>query len=90
MELQQGQQGQQGQTNLGGVSFEITPGTAQVFVDGTYTGTVADFVPTTEPLGLTPGRHQIEISAPGYQTLALGVDVVVGQVIPYRGILQRQ
>jgi len=84
------QQGEPNQTNLGGVSFEITPSTAQVFVDGSYTGTVADFVPTTEPLGLTPGRHRVEIRAAGYQTLALAVEVVAGQVIPYRGILQQQ
>ena len=51
----------QSQANTGGVSFEITPSTAQVFIDGSYVGTVGEFTPTTQPIGLTPGRHRIEI-----------------------------
>jgi hypothetical protein len=78
------------QTNSGGVSFEITPSTAAVFVDGTYVGTVADFGPSSQPLGLAPGRHHVEVRAQGYQTLPFDADVVAGQVIPYRGTLQAQ
>jgi hypothetical protein len=74
----------------GGVSFEITPSTAAVFIDGTYVGTVADFDPMSQPLGLTPGRHHIEVRASGYQTLAFDADVTAGQVIPYQGTLQAQ
>jgi hypothetical protein len=72
----------------GGVSFEITPSTAAVFVDGTYVGTVANFGPTSQPLGLTTGRHRIEIRAPGHRTMAFDADVTPGQVIPYQGTLQ--
>ena len=79
----------QDQTDTGGVSFEITPGPAQVFVDGSYVGTVGEFVATTQPLGLTPGRHRIEIRAPGYQTMSFDADIVAGQVIPYQGVMQR-
>ena len=77
------------QANMGGVSFEITPDTAQVLVDGTLVGTVADFTPSTQPLGLTAGRHHVEVSAPGYQTLSFDVDIIAGQVIPYQGSLDR-
>jgi hypothetical protein len=77
------------QTNTGGVSFEITPATAEVWVDGAYVGTVGQFTPTSQPLGLTPGRHHIEIRAPGYQTMVLDADIVPGQVIPYQGAMQR-
>jgi hypothetical protein len=80
---------QQGQANSGGVSFEITPSDAELYVDGARVGTVSDYSPTTAPLGLSPGRHQIEIRAPGYRTMAFDVDIVAGQVIPYRGALQR-
>jgi hypothetical protein len=76
------------QANSGGVSFEITPSTAAVFVDGAYVGTVGTFDPTSEPLGLIPGRHHIELRANGYQTMAFDADVVAGQVIPYQGTLQ--
>jgi len=73
----------------GGVSFEITPDTAAVFVDGTYVGTAADFSPTTSPLGLIPGRHHVEIRASGYRTMTFDADVTTGQVLPYKGTLQQ-
>jgi hypothetical protein len=77
------------QTALGGVSFEITPGDAQVYVDGSYMGVVSNFSPSSEPLTLTQGRHHIEIRAAGYQTMTFETDVITGQVIPYRGAMQR-
>jgi hypothetical protein len=72
----------------GGVSLEINPPDAAVYVDGAYAGQVADFDGTRQPLTLVEGRHQIEISADGYQPMVFDVDVVAGQVIPYRGDLQ--
>ena len=71
------------------MSFEITPSSAAVLVDGTYVGTVADFGPSSQPLGLPPGRHHIEVRADGYQTMAFEADVTAGQVLPYQGTLQR-
>jgi hypothetical protein len=79
----------QDQANMGGVSFEITPSTAQLFVDGSQVGTAGQFGPTTQPLGLTSGHHRIEIRAPGYQTMSFDVDIVAGQVIPYKGVMER-
>ncbi|MGH9411283.1 MAG: PEGA domain-containing protein [Vicinamibacterales bacterium] len=78
------------QNATGGVSFDVTPGTASVFVDGTYMGTGADFGPSAQPLGLTPGRHHVEIRAEGYQTMSFDADVTAGQVTPYRATLQRR
>jgi len=83
IELQPGQ-------DSGGVSFEITPNTATVYVDGTNVGTVAEFSPTSMPLTLTPGRHHIEIRAAGYQTMAFDTEIIARQVIPYRGEMQPQ
>jgi hypothetical protein len=80
---------QPSQADTGGLSFEITPSTAQLFVDGSPMGTVGQFTPTTQPLGLPAGRHQIEVRAPGYRTMAFDVDIVAGQVIPYQGALER-
>ena len=80
---------QPGQANTGGISFEITPNTAEVFVDGSYVGTVGEFTPTSQALGLTPGRHRIEIRASGYRSWDFEEDIVAGQVIPYQGTLQR-
>ena len=78
------------QTKMGGMSFDVTPATAQVFVDGTLIGTMGDFTPTTQPLGLVAGRHHVEVRAAGYHTMSFDVDIVAGEVIPYQGTLERQ
>jgi hypothetical protein len=75
-------------TASGGVSFEISPATAVVSVDGTRAGTVADFGPSSQPLALAPGRHRIEVRAAGYQTIVLDADVKPGEVTPYQGTMQ--
>jgi hypothetical protein len=74
---------------MGGMSFEVTPSTAQLFVDGAMVGTVGQFTPTTQPLGVAAGRHHIEVRASGYRTMSFDVDIVAGQVIPYQGALER-
>jgi PEGA domain-containing protein len=77
------------QANTGGVSFEITPSNAEVYVDGQYVGQTSQFTATSQPLGLSPGRHHIEIRASGYRTVDFDVDIIAGQVIPYQGVLER-
>jgi hypothetical protein len=79
---------QPGATSYAGLSFEIRPSDADVYVDGAYAGHVSDFGPESEPLSLTPGRHHIEIRRSGYQTMAFDTDAVAGQVIPYQGTMQ--
>ena len=73
----------------GGISFEITPENAAVFVDGTYVGTAGEFGPAAQPLDLAPGHHRVEVRAPGYRTTTFDADVQPGQVIPFQGTLQR-
>ena len=75
--------------STGGMSFEITPADAQVYVDGQYVGTVGQFTPTSQPLGLTAGRHHVQISAPGYRTMELDANIIAGEVLPYQGTLER-
>jgi hypothetical protein len=78
-----------GQENMGGLSFDITPSTAKVLIDGRPAGTVGQFTPTTEPLGLPAGSHHVDIRARGYRTLTFDVDIVAGEVLPYQGRLER-
>ena len=78
-----------GSVAYGGLSFDITPGDAEVFVDGTYVGVVDDFGPTEDPLSLTAGVHHIELRDPGFRPFTFDVSVVPGQVIPYSGALGR-
>jgi hypothetical protein len=76
--------------NAGGMSFEISPNDAEVWIDGSYRGTVSEFGPQTEPLKLAAGRHRVELRANGMQPMAFDATVTAGQVIPYRGTLQQQ
>jgi hypothetical protein len=75
-------------TNVGGLSFDISPSWAELYADGQYMGTVADFGPSYQPLSLAPGRHYIEIRAGGYEPMLFDVDVIPGQVLPYRGAMR--
>jgi hypothetical protein len=72
----------------GGVSFEITPIDAEIYVDGANVGRVSDFGPSSAPLTMTPGRHRIEVRRSGYQELVIDADVHVGEVVPYQGAMQ--
>jgi hypothetical protein len=72
----------------GGVSFEVNPPTAQVYVDGQYVGTVETFDGTKQPLTIATGEHRIELRCQGYETVTFDVNVLAGQVIPYRGDLR--
>jgi hypothetical protein len=75
-------------TTYGSVTLEISPFDAEVFVDGEYVGQVRDFDGVGAPLNLTAGRHRLELTAPGYAPLSIDIDVMPGQLVPYRGDLQ--
>jgi hypothetical protein len=74
--------------DVGGLSFDLTPADAAVYIDDQYVGIVADFSPTRMPLSLAPGRHEVEIRAPGFMTMSFDVDIRPGEVIPYQGAMQ--
>jgi len=71
----------------GGLSFDIQPVDAAVFIDGAYMGVVDDFSPYDAPLTLRAGLHRVELRAPGCQPMVFDITVVPGQVIPYSGAL---
>jgi len=72
----------------GGISIEVTPSDAEVWVDGGYAGRADDFGPQARPLTLAAGLHRIEVRAPGFVPLAFDVTVTPGYVVPYQGVLQ--
>jgi hypothetical protein len=73
--------------DYGGLSFDIQPYTAALFVDGVYVGTVGEFSSQEPPLTLAAGPHHIDLTAPGYQPMSFDITVVGGQVIPYEGTM---
>ena len=76
-------------STYGGVSFDIQPSDADLFIDGEYVGTVGTFGPAGEPLTLTPGEHRIAIQRNGYRPMEWDVTIEPGQVIPYRGVMEK-
>jgi hypothetical protein len=74
---------------VGGLSFDITPSDARIYVDLQYMGIAAQFSATQAPLALAPGRHHVEIHASGLEVIAFDVDIAPGEVIPYQGDLRR-
>jgi hypothetical protein len=78
-----------GVQQYGGLSFDIQPSDADLFVDDEYVGTVGTFTSYGEPLTLWPGVHRIAIVRDGFRTMEFEVMVQPGQVIPYRGMLAR-
>jgi len=73
--------------DYGALSFEVDPADAYVYVDGYYVGAAGDFGPYGRPLSLRAGAHRIDLEAPGYQPVTFDVDVLPGQLIPFRGRL---
>jgi PEGA domain len=77
--------------NVGGLIFDVTPDSAQLYIDGNPVGTVSQFAAANQqPLQLAPGRHHVEIRAAGYHTVSFDADVTAGQVIPYQGTLEQE
>ena len=75
--------------SYGGLSFDIQPSDADLYVDGQFVGTVGTFVPYGEPLTLVPGLHRIAIVRDGFRTIEFDVTIEAGQVFPYRGEMVR-
>ncbi len=65
------------------------PEGAQVFIDGYYAGVPDDFDPAHGGGVVEAGQHRIDLSAPGYDQLAVDVKIAPTQTITYRERLKR-
>ena len=74
------------QAATGLLRFDVNPGSAQVFVDGYYFGTVDD-IDKRRGLVLGEGPHRIELRRSGYDPELVDVRVVANDVVTYRGTL---
>lgn len=57
------------------LGLSVLPEKAAVYVDGSFRGTGADL----DELLLAPGRHRVEVVAPGYKTFDREIDVKAGE-----------
>lgn len=74
---------------LGYLRLEVRPGTAQVYVDGFYVGTVDDFNRSGPGRFLEAGPHRVEIRADGFDTITFDVRIVPNETITYRSDLAK-
>jgi hypothetical protein len=72
----------------GRLNLFVSPMSAQVFVDGLYVGTVANF--QDRGLWLEPGPRRIELRAEGYDTLTFDVRITEDQSVEYKRDLARE
>ncbi len=77
-----------GPQSTGTLRLNVTPGHAQVFVDGYFRGSVDDFDGVVQRLRLEEGTHQIEIRADGNEPLLFDVRIGIGETITYEGDLR--
>ena len=62
--------------------LDVTPPTAQVFIDSAYVGNVAEV--QTRGLTLAGGRHWVDLEAPNYDRKTVEVTVTPGEPLRYR------
>ncbi len=61
------------------IKLAVNPDRAAVFVDGVFIGHVAEFHGVGKALLVAPGKRNIKISLPGYQSFATEVNLVANQ-----------
>ena len=61
------------------IKLAVNPDRAAVFVDGVFIGHVAEFRGVGKALLVAPGKRNIKISLPGYQSFATEVNLVANQ-----------
>jgi hypothetical protein len=76
------------QPATGSLVLQVEPGTAQVFVDGYYFGMPEDFDGRRGELALDPRPHNIELMAPGYESVSFDVRIAANQRVKYQNAMK--
>jgi hypothetical protein len=71
------------------VKLAVSPDRAAVFVDGVFVGHVGEFNGAGKALLIAPGKHNIKISLPGYQTFETQVSLNANQKFQLKTDLAR-
>ena len=66
-------------TATGEVKLSIDPDRAAVFVDDQYAGHAGEFGGAGRAMLLSPGKHHLKISLPGYQSFTTDIEVRANQ-----------
>jgi len=66
----------------GTLLLDIIPGSASVFVDTAYVGSVSDL--QARGLTLSAARHYVDFEAPGYDRKTIEIAIAAGEAVRYR------
>lgn len=61
------------------LKLKVKPKRAAVFLDEKFVGHAADFGGAFRSMKISPGKHQIRVELPGYQTFVTQVDLLANQ-----------
>jgi hypothetical protein len=73
---------------IGYLRLDMQPESAQVYVDGLYAGTVADF--SRGGRALEAGPHRVEFNADGFDSQSVELRIRANDTLAYRGTLNRR
>jgi hypothetical protein len=74
--------------NTGSARLQITPRSAQVYVDGHYVGLVDQFDGSFQRLHVERGQHEVQVYQEGYRTLTQKVLFTPGSTVTLQTALQ--
>jgi len=63
------------------IKISVNPSRAAVFLDGRFVGHVGEFEGMGRALEIVPGKHQIRIALPGYQTFQSDINPLSKQKV---------
>jgi hypothetical protein len=72
----------QAEITTGTLFLDVTPSTALVFVDTAYVGSVQDL--QARGVTLSPGRHWLDLEAPGFDKKTIEITIRTGEPLRYR------
>lgn len=61
-----------------GIRLNVEPDSAQVYVDGYFSGTASDFDGAFKRLRVSPGKHEVVLYLKGYRTVRQTLDLRLG------------
>ncbi len=73
------------ESTQGSIKLKVKPKNAEVYVDGTFYGTVDHYDGMFQHLQLRAGTHKFEIRLNGYETITFQARVLPGRSITYSG-----
>ncbi len=73
------------ESTQGSIKLKVKPKNAEVYVDGTFYGTVDHYDGAFQHLALRAGAHKFEIRLNGYETITFQARVLPGRSITYSG-----